>query len=209
MVTTIDKYRRVPRILRLDVAGQPKSWISWQTAVRLYTRDLVRWSVGEFKIRIRGGFSRLHGRQTLVDVSSIIACEGRIVETKKTTPTLTNHALFARDYHTCMYCGIRQNLVNLTCDHLIPRSMGGQHVWNNVVTACKRCNQAKGNRRLEDCKQELIALPYTPNLAEYLTLINSGRILGDQMSFLETQFGSSRQCRNVSNRLTSIQAPML
>ena len=209
MVTTLDNYRRVPRILRLDVSGQPKSWISWQTAVRLYARDLVRWSIGESTLRIRGGFSRLDGRQTIVEVSSIIACEGKIIDSKKTTPVLTNWALFERDYHTCMYCGIRQNYANLTRDHLIPRSHDGRDVWSNVVAACRRCNQAKGNRKLSDCDQQLIALPFTPNHAEYLTLINSGRILGDQMSFLETQFGSSRAHRNPNDRLTTVQSPRL
>ena len=42
---------------------------------------------------------------------------------------------------------------------------------------------------------ELLALPYVPNVAEYLALINSGRILGDQMDFLASQFGRGRKER--------------
>jgi hypothetical protein len=58
----------------------------------------------------------------------------------------------------------------------------------NVVTACKRCNARKGNRLLSESSLSLLALPYRPNHAEYLALTHSGRILGDQMTFLENQF---------------------
>jgi len=56
------------------------------------------------------------------------------------------------------------------------------------VAACRRCNHFKGSRLLSECALELLALPYIPNFAEYLALSNSGRILGDQMSFLRKSF---------------------
>lgn len=65
--------------------------------------------------------------------------------------------------------------------------------WENVVTACRRCNQHKGNYLLEDIDMELLALPFCPNAAEYLALINSERIRGDQMEFLRSQFSRRRQ----------------
>ena len=58
------------------------------------------------------------------------------------------------------------------------------------MAACKRCNHLKGSRLLQDCEMDLLALPYVPNFSEYLALINSGRILGDQMDFLKKSFGS-------------------
>ena len=63
----------------------------------------------------------------------------------------------------------------------------------NVVSACRRCNQFKGNKLLSEINMELLALPYTPNHAEYLALINSHRIRADQMEFLRPSF--SRQSR--------------
>jgi len=60
-----------------------------------------------------------------------------------------------------------------------------------VVSACRRCNQRKGSRSLEDIDMDLLALPYVPNMAEYLALINSHRIRGDQMAFLRSQFGKN------------------
>ncbi len=196
MLATLDQFERIPRVLRLNIAGQPIGWITWQSAVCLYTRELVRWTMGESVLRIRGGYSRIDGTRTVVDVNSIIACDGEVFEGVKTVPPLTNRALFARDQHMCMYCGFKQPDSNLTRDHVVPKSLGGRDVWDNVVAACKRCNHRKGNRLLEECEWELLALPYVPNLPEYLALTNSGRILGDQMSFLESQFSSGHRKRS-------------
>jgi 5-methylcytosine-specific restriction endonuclease McrA len=99
--------------------------------------------------------------------------------------------LFGRDRNVCLYCGREFIDASLTRDHVVAKSLGGTDRWDNVVTACKRCNHYKGNRLLHECGMELLALPYVPNFAEYLALINSGRILGDQMSFLQTQFGKN------------------
>jgi hypothetical protein len=59
------------------------------------------------------------------------------------------------------------------------------------VAACRRCNQHKADQTPEEAKMQLVALPYQPNNAEYLALINSRRILGDQMDFLRTQFSKN------------------
>ncbi len=55
---------------------------------------------------------------------------------------LSRRAVFVRDDHTCQYCGGRAENV----DHVIPRSRGGLHVWENVVAACRRCNSRKEDR---------------------------------------------------------------
>ena len=195
MMAMLDSFERVPRILRLDVAGRPVEWASWQEAVCLYARDLVEWTLGDAVLRLRGGFSRIDGNRTLVDIHSIIACGGSRTPHARTVPTLTNLALFGRDRNLCLYCGRVFQDALLTRDHVVPKSRGGVDEWENVVAACKRCNHHKGNRLPHECGMELLALPYVPNMAEYLALINSGRILGDQMDFLATQFGRGRRER--------------
>jgi 5-methylcytosine-specific restriction endonuclease McrA len=92
-----------------------------------------------------------------------------------------------------MYCGRFFDHTNLSRDHIMPRSRGGRDSWKNVVAACRRCNQFKGNRTLAETSMELIALPYRPNPAEYLALVNSRRILPEQADFLSKQFSSN--CR--------------
>lgn len=59
---------------------------------------------------------------------------------------LTRRALFARDGGRCVYCEAPATSV----DHVVPRSRGGQHVWENVVSACRRCNHVKGDRVISE-----------------------------------------------------------
>jgi 5-methylcytosine-specific restriction endonuclease McrA len=58
---------------------------------------------------------------------------------------ITRKAVLARDAWTCQYCG-REAHTGLTVDHVIPRSRGGQSVWENIVASCAPCNRKKGNR---------------------------------------------------------------
>ena len=62
-----------PLILRLDIAGMPVTWISWQDAVNLYCRDMIAWTAGNHQFTFHGGVSRLSGLRSLVEVNSIIA----------------------------------------------------------------------------------------------------------------------------------------
>ena len=190
MIANIPDFERIPRILRLNIAGQPVDWVSWQEAVCLYARDLVSWTVGDVLLQVRGGHSRLDSSRSTMDIHSIIACNGRVVSRDAHVPPLTNQALFRRDGNSCLYCGSQYADHDLTRDHVLPVSRGGLDLWDNVVAACRRCNHFKGNRLLQECSLELQALPYVPNFAEYLALINSGRILGDQMPFLSKSFSA-------------------
>ena len=61
---------------------------------------------------------------------------------------ISRRALFARDGWRCVYCGTSGG--RLTLDHVVPRSRGGESVWENVVTACAPCNLRKGDRSLEE-----------------------------------------------------------
>jgi 5-methylcytosine-specific restriction endonuclease McrA len=71
---------------------------------------------------------------------------------------LTRRAVFARDGWSCQYCGApAENL-----DHVVPRSKGGAHSWDNVVAACRRCNSRKENRPPEDAGLRLARQPFAP-----------------------------------------------
>src|SRR5690625_3288110 len=148
------------RILRLNIAGQPIEWLNWKDAVCLYARDLVHWSLGGHVRRVYGGHSRVTGLQTHMDLPAIIACGGNRLARMRLVPLLTNQTLFARDHYQCLYCGGQFPAPLLSRDHVHPLSRGGRDHWNNVVTACKRCNQHKGNRLLCEANMELLALPF-------------------------------------------------
>ena len=181
------------RILRLNIAGSPVEWLNWEDAATLQARGMVAWTLGSPCMTVRGGRSRLTGMQSKLVLHSIMACEGRVFDLASRIPNLTNTSLFRRDQHLCLYCGKHHEERNLTRDHVVPMSKGGRDAWMNVVSACRRCNQFKGSKLLSEPNMELLALPYTPNHAEYLALINSHRIRADQMEFLRPSF--SRQSR--------------
>lgn len=184
-----------PRILRLNSAGQPIEWLHWKEATCLYARELVCWSLGGVVRRVHGGQSRLSGLQTTMELPAIIACNGKRINRSHIVPPLTNKALFSRDNYQCMYCGSFFEFSLLSRDHIVPVSRGGKDTWTNVVAACKRCNQRKSNHLLDDINMELLALPFKPNNAEYLALINSERIRGDQMEFLSAQFSRNSRIK--------------
>ena len=177
-----------PRILRLNMAGQPIEWLNWRECVNLYARDIVSWTLGGIVRRAHGGRSRYTGKQTYIDLPAIVACDGKRIAPVREDPPLTNTGLFFRDNCQCLYCGNHFPRIELSRDHVVPTSKGGLDRWENVVAACKRCNQRKGDAFLSDIEMDLIALPYRPNPYEYLALINNDRIRGDQMDYLRPQF---------------------
>jgi 5-methylcytosine-specific restriction endonuclease McrA len=73
---------------------------------------------------------------------------------------LTRREVFRRDNYTCQYCGRHDS--GLTVDHVLPRHLGGQHTWTNVVAACPPCNHRKGGRKLEESHMVLRRKPKEP-----------------------------------------------
>jgi 5-methylcytosine-specific restriction endonuclease McrA len=75
---------------------------------------------------------------------------------------LSRRNVMERDEYTCQYCGRRLEPSKLTIDHVIPKSRGGQTVWENVVAACMRCNDRKGDRTPEKADMKLARVPRRP-----------------------------------------------
>ncbi len=73
---------------------------------------------------------------------------------------LTRFEIFNRDQYTCQYCGKETN--KLTLDHIIPRYRGGQHTWENVVSACVSCNRRKAGRTPSEAGMRLLRRPTAP-----------------------------------------------
>jgi 5-methylcytosine-specific restriction endonuclease McrA len=73
---------------------------------------------------------------------------------------ISRRALFARDGWRCVYCGTSNS--RLTLDHVVPRSRGGDSVWENVVTSCAPCNLRKGNRLPHEVEMHLAKQPAAP-----------------------------------------------
>jgi len=199
------------RSLRIDATGLPLEWIDFREAAKLYSVGDVLYTLGEELYTIRGGINAKSGLRSQIEINSIIATRGRSKHFQQKlsgfTPPLNNQTLFKRDDHLCLYCGSQYSKRELTRDHVTPISKGGNDIWQNVVSACKRCNNIKGGKTPEEASMRLLAIPFAPSYTEYI-LLQGRNILADQMSFLLSHISNSSpiierlQSKNLlSNRL--------
>jgi 5-methylcytosine-specific restriction endonuclease McrA len=79
---------------------------------------------------------------------------------------LTKRNVLRRDRHQCQYCGTRR--AQMTVDHIIPRTQGGCDSWDNLVCACVRCNNRKGDQMPEQVGLALKRKPRLPNSATFI-----------------------------------------
>ncbi len=93
---------------------------------------------------------------------------------------LSRQNIFKRDGHQCVYCGLRNDL---TLDHVIPKSRGGRTSWDNLVTACRRCNAKKGDFKPEEAGFTPSHRPFKPSFIMFLRDF-SGAIDPSWMPFL-------------------------
>ena len=182
------------QVLRTDASGMPLEWVGFREAVRLYHLEQVAYTCGTLLYRIHGGICACTGQRSCIEVNSIIATNGRNHALtrlhERYVPPLNNPALFRRDSHLCLYCGEVFPESELSRDHVTPVIQGGQDVWSNVVTACRRCNNHKAGHTPEQAGMELLAVPFVPTHAEYIYLQGRG-VLADQMEFLRAHFPRS------------------
>ena len=75
---------------------------------------------------------------------------------------VTRRGVLTRDQYTCQYCGSAPPRKDLTVDHILPRSRGGKTIWQNVTTACQKCNGRKGSRTPTEANMRLLTEPKRP-----------------------------------------------
>ena len=81
---------------------------------------------------------------------------------------ITRKAVLARDSYTCQYCG--REASGLTVDHVIPRSRGGQSVWENIVASCAPCNRKKGNQMPREARMHPANRPRPPGPTVFIRI---------------------------------------
>jgi 5-methylcytosine-specific restriction endonuclease McrA len=136
------------KVLVLNASYEPLNITSWRRAVVLL---------------LKGKAEQLEHNGQLIyqdlPIPTVIRLRQYVKVPYKEIP-LTRRNLLERDHHTCQYCNYKGE--ELTLDHVLPRSRGGDDSWENLVTACVRCNVKKGNRTPKEANMSLNYQPRRP-----------------------------------------------
>ena len=108
---------------------------------------------------LEDGTGFIHSANHIFPVPSVIRI-GYMIKRPRPERRLTRLEVFHRDRYTCQYCG--KETRQLTLDHVTPRYRGGQHTWENVVSACVLCNRRKAGRTPSEARMNLICQPSPP-----------------------------------------------
>ena len=146
-------------VLKLDSSFKPIEVISWQDAI------VLTWLKKAFAVEYTDKW--VHSAKKAFQIPSVIVLK-RFVDEKFFTLPCTRKNVILRDENQCQYCRSHFREDDLTIDHVIPRSKGGKNQWDNVVAACKPCNQKKGALLPDRAPVSLLRTPRKPS---YRTLI--------------------------------------
>ena len=151
------------RALVLNATYEPLCVVSVRRAVVLVLKqkaELVHEDGGTF-----------HSERLTLPIPSVIRLKHFVKVPYRARVSLSRRAIFVRDSFACQYCGSAAENV----DHVLPRSRGGKHVWENVVAACKRCNTVKENRLPHEVGLRLRSKPAAPRETVWI-IVAVGRV---------------------------------
>jgi 5-methylcytosine-specific restriction endonuclease McrA len=138
-------------VLVLNANFEPINVCSMRRAIGLI--------LAEKAAMVVNGRGHIHTINQLLPRPSVIRLE-HMIHRPYPRVKLTRREVCRRDNYTCQYCG--RHDTPLTVDHILPKHLGGQHIWTNVVAACPACNHRKGGRRLEEVHMSLLHVPKEP-----------------------------------------------
>ena len=151
------------KVLVLNASYEPLNITNWQRAIVLIIKGKAE------QIEHNGRFI-----YPGLPLPTVIRLRYYVRMPYKEIP-LTRRNVFSRDCHICQYCGYTGE--DLTLDHVFPRSRRGADTWENLVTACVRCNVKKGNRTPEEADMPLAHKPRRPHSSLFFEVrkyLNSG-----------------------------------
>jgi 5-methylcytosine-specific restriction endonuclease McrA len=137
--------------LLLNATYEPLCVVSSRRAVVLV--------LAQKAVAVEDGDGEFHSVTTAVRVPSVLRLTRYVRVPYRAQVPLTRRAVFARDGGRCVYCGAAAT----SLDHVVPRSRGGAHTWENVVASCARCNHTKADRALVDLGWRIGTPPRAPS----------------------------------------------
>lgn len=123
---------------------------------------------------------RMHSERLSIEVPSVIKLRTFVRVPFRRRAALNRRAVFARDGSRCQYCAAPAESI----DHVVPRSKGGEHIWENVVAACRPCNTRKRDRMLSETTMVLRRRPMVPRELSWIT-VAVGRVPDDWEPYLQ------------------------
>ena len=146
--------------LLLSATFEPIKVISWKKAVLLFFLG---------KVDVIERYNQMvHSPSVAIPIPAVVKLH-RYVKRFPRKVKFSRQNLYHRDNYTCQYCRKSHPSHQLTYDHVIPRSHGGETNWTNVVTACIRCNLKKGNKMLHQINLKLLCEPSEPSWLPIMT----------------------------------------
>jgi 5-methylcytosine-specific restriction endonuclease McrA len=146
------------RSLVLNATYEPLGIVSNRRAVLLVLAEKAE------VVHHAGG--ELRSARVCVPIPSVIRLRYYVKVPYRRHTALSRRAVFLRDGGRCQYCGRRADSV----DHVVPRSRGGTHTWDNVVAACSRCNASKRDHLLEETHMRLRCRPGPPRNVNWMVV---------------------------------------
>lgn len=131
---------------------------------------------------IEDGRGWIHTATTVFPCPSVIRLN-HMIRRPRPKVKLLRKEIFRRDGYTCQYCGRKTR--QLTIDHVIPRHKGGEHAWNNLVSACRACNRKKGGRSPQEARMTLSHAPREPKATPWYLFSTHARNYRDWRKFLQ------------------------
>lgn len=139
--------------LLLNATYEPLSIVSWKKAITLLI--LGKAEMIEAQQRVVRSATRAF---RLPSVLRLV----RRVHVPRSRVQFSRSNVYRRDAFSCQYCGQHYRKEELTFDHVLPRSRGGETNWTNIVTSCKPCNRTKGDRTPDEADMPLLSQPKEP-----------------------------------------------
>jgi 5-methylcytosine-specific restriction endonuclease McrA len=158
------------RVLLLAQSYEPLEVISWKRAFSLLTLGKIE-VLEEYDDRVRT-VSLVFKVPAVVRLLNAFRRRNKIVKFSRIN-------IYARDGFRCQYCGNKARIEELTYDHVVPRSRGGETSWTNIVTACHACNYQKGARTPEEARMHLRKRPVRPRWVPAVAIRVSTRSVPD------------------------------
>jgi 5-methylcytosine-specific restriction endonuclease McrA len=137
--------------LLLNATYEPLCVVSSRRAVVLV--------LAQKAVPVEDGDGAFRSVTTAVPVPSVVRLTRYVRVPYRAQVPLTRRAVFARDGGRCVYCGAAAT----SLDHVVPRSRGGPHTWDNVVASCSRCNHTKADRAIAELGWRMRTPPRAPS----------------------------------------------